>query len=178
MIEFGVWKGAYLSQLPIDYLKTLVGQVSVLEKHPGFLKALFEQKPQILYTINQSFYLKCAQQKEQTEPMSSSFIIASSSPPPVFSSSPSRQFELASSPPSCPAKAPMPEWLQQFKARAEKFYMPKIAPPRPVFTQAGPSTPAGNTRAKAKAKSLRKGKGKAPYIKQEPLVSHRIITLP
>ena len=175
--DFGTWKGAYLSKLSLGYIKTLAGQNQVLENRPGFLKALFEQKPQILFEINQPFYLRYQRQQEQTGLMSSSSIIASSSSPPIFSSSPSRQFDLASSPLSYPTEVPMLGRLQETNACDEKLYMPRIASPRSVLTKAGPSTPAGNTRARVKTKVLRKDKGKAPYIKQEPLVSHRIIAL-
>ena len=174
--DFGAWENAYLSKVPLNYIKTLAGQDQALQDRRGLLKALFQQKPQILFEINQPLYLRAQSQQEQTGLMSSSSMIASSSPPPIFSSSPSQQFDLASSPPSYSTEAP--KWVQRINAPHKKFYKPMIASPRPVLTKAGPSTPAGNTRARVKTKVLRKGKGKAPYIKQEPLVSHRIIVLP
>ncbi|KAK1913743.1 hypothetical protein P3342_006986 [Pyrenophora teres f. teres] len=171
--DFGAWNGAYISRVPEDYLRSCAGNNGVMRKRPELLKALFERNNAKLLNRNEMCSLEDATENQNTlQQMSSSSAIASSSPPAVFSSSPLPQFGSASSPPSSPSKAHMPEWLINFNARAAKMDRPMTAPVRPALTEAGPSTPAANTRAKSKGKAKAKAKGKgktATYIKIEPL---------
>ncbi|KAI1523551.1 hypothetical protein PtrSN001A_011255 [Pyrenophora tritici-repentis] len=152
--------------------RSCAGQESVMRKRPEFLKALFEHKNAELYHWNPKCYSQyVAKNQNSLYQTNSSSAIASSSPPAAssssppaaLSSSPLRQFGSASSPPSSPRESPVSEFMQYYNDRCKKMRRPLTAPPRPVVTEAGPSTPTTNTKAQGK------GKVATTYIKQEPV---------